>query len=34
MSGLSISYIEKCDGRNEKLIDKLPELEGEAIGKR
>ncbi len=27
MSGLSISYIEKCDGRNEKLIEKLPEMD-------
>ena len=26
MSGLSISYIEKCDGRNEELIERLPEL--------
>ena len=27
MSGLSISYIDKCDGRNEKLIEKLPEMD-------
>ncbi len=26
MSGLSISYIETCDGRNEELIEKLPEM--------
>lgn len=27
MSGLSISYIEKCDDRNEKLIERLPEMD-------
>lgn len=27
MSGLSISYIEKCDDRNEELIEKLPEMD-------
>ncbi|MDE7298002.1 MAG: Type 1 glutamine amidotransferase-like domain-containing protein [Lachnospiraceae bacterium] len=27
MSGLSISYIEKCDDRNEKLIEKLSEMD-------
>ena len=27
MSGLSISYIEICDDRNEKLIEKLPEMD-------
>lgn len=27
MSGLSISYIDKCDGRNEKLIEKLSEMD-------
>ena len=27
MSGLSISYIEKCDDRNEELIEKLSEMD-------
>ena len=27
MSGLSISYIAACDGRNEKLIEKLPDMD-------
>lgn len=27
MSGLSVSYIEKCDDRNEQLIEKLPEMD-------
>ena len=27
MSGLGISYIEICDDRNEKLIEKLPEMD-------
>lgn len=27
MSGLSVSYIEKCDDRNEELIEKLPEMD-------
>ncbi len=27
MSGLNISYIEKCDDRNEKLIEKLSEMD-------
>lgn len=27
MSGLSISYIEKCDDRNEELIERLPEMD-------
>lgn len=26
MSGLNISYIEKCDDRNEKLIEQLPDI--------
>ena len=27
MSGLSVSYIEKCDDRNEELLEKLPEMD-------
>ncbi|MDE5865808.1 MAG: peptidase E, partial [Lachnospiraceae bacterium] len=27
MSGLSVSHIEICDDRNEKLIEKLPEMD-------
>lgn len=32
MSGLSISYIEKCDDRNEELIEKIPEMDVILLG--